>query len=229
MRLVGEVNYPKRRQKKDLHVEGVPEPVRETIYDIVLKNFKLAGRVPQYDKPLTNRSHFCTELFIWENILPPRETISQMFQNIINKVNDEYCLEKLTGFLLIYTKCFIHIVEGDEDSVNKHLRLLLDNEMYMKYLGTLKLLICVHHINQRFQNKWTSYNGTPSKLLEEINVNSSLQDTGRHIYNCIKKMYNLIFLYIENGSEDQHAECVESPPRPSITDDDDTLGVSNRF
>ncbi|XP_066151884.1 uncharacterized protein [Euwallacea fornicatus] len=82
---------------------------------------------------------------------------------------------------------------GDEDNLNKHLGLLLDESgHHYESLGVIKLLIHVSNINQRFLEDWIAYTGAPCKFHEKIDINADVQISGKWIYNCIKKLYSLI-------------------------------------
>lgn len=97
----------------------------------------------------------------------------QAMEQIIDKVNAEYCLDQLTGLLLLYPNYFVHLIDviiyckrsiidsirfdsivypvcpfvfqGSEDSLTKHFRLLLDE--YKQYLGRMKILVVYNHSN----------------------------------------------------------------------------------
>uniref|UniRef100_A0AAR5Q531 BLUF domain-containing protein n=1 Tax=Dendroctonus ponderosae TaxID=77166 RepID=A0AAR5Q531_DENPD len=175
-----QVNYPKKKPRINLEQLGeVKEPERRSMYQVMLQNLKAA-----------NRATFLHRIiYVGEHRLAGYEPAKELFAAIISQCNETYCIERLTGFLLYYSRHFVHMVEGDEDNVNKHLRLLLACEAP---LGRTKLLIHVSNINQRFFEEWTSYTDAPSKLLERLDVDADLQQSGRCIYNCIKKLYALM-------------------------------------
>ncbi|KAG5893009.1 hypothetical protein JTB14_037202 [Gonioctena quinquepunctata] len=185
------VTYPKRKDiLQDCKVEGMPESSKETIYDTVLLNFQLANRKTYIHRIIYVGEH----KFPWEE-----ELMVESFRHTIDRVNENYVLEKLTGFLLCYRFYFAHMVEGDEDAINAHLGMLLNNKSLKPYFGDMKLLIHVSHINRRFMIDWNFYKGMPSRLLGDIDPNSSLEDTGRHIYNCIKRIHNLVATFVEDN------------------------------
>ncbi|CAH1156140.1 unnamed protein product [Phaedon cochleariae] len=185
------VNYPKRRtQLKESKQQGLQPPVRRNMYEIVLENFQIARRVTFLHRII----------YVGEHTFPPNgDMIKQCFSSCINIVNDSNCLESLTGFLLYYNRYFVHLVEGDEDSLNAHIGILLSNEKFQKHLKVMKLIINVSHINQRFIMNWNCCSGVPSKLLSEFDENCSLEDSGRIIFNCVKKMYATVTSFVEDS------------------------------
>lgn len=109
---------------------------------------------------------------------------------LINEAGDE----PITGFSLFYSGYFISIIEGTEDMINKHLKILLDSfdtNKSIPSIDKMKLLFVSHHIIKRY---YTSYYGRPARppvLLEKIEPTSNAEDNKRHINTCILKMYRL--------------------------------------
>ncbi|KAF7287350.1 uncharacterized protein LOC143191307 [Rhynchophorus ferrugineus] len=192
------VNYPKPKPKIRLEDLGdVKEPERYSMYHILMENLKLAKRAT-YLHRIIYTGHHTFDCY---------DKAKKVFQQIITKCNETYCIEKLTGFLLYYPEYFVHMVESDEDNLNKHLKYLLQPDAdHSTNLGKVKLLIHVSHINQRFIDGWASFTGIPSKLLEKLDVEADLQSSARFIYNCIKRIYMLI----SNYSDDQLKEKTDS-------------------
>ncbi|XP_074029656.1 uncharacterized protein isoform X1 [Leptinotarsa decemlineata] len=205
------VNYPKRKTAlQESKVEGIQEPVRETMYDILLENFHIADRKTFIHRIIyVGEHHFSGE----------DDTIIQCFQKSVNQVNESFCLEPITGFLLCYRRHFVHMIEGDEDSINSHLHILLNDKELKQNLGVMKLLIHVSHINRRYISDWASYKAIPPKLLGQIDPNSSLEDSGRQIYNCIKKVYNLVATFVDENyfTAFEKEECSGSINEDSLT------------
>ncbi|KAL1488453.1 hypothetical protein ABEB36_014924 [Hypothenemus hampei] len=178
------VNYPKKKHRITLEdVEDVSEPERRSMYHVLLDNLRTF-----------NRATFLHRIiYVGNHKFNSYEDARNIFSINIAKCNETYCIEKLSGFFLFYYKYFVHMVEGDEDNLNKHLGYLLDNDAhYYEKLGTIKLLIHVSNINQRFFEDWIPYTEAPSKLLEKLNIDADLQQSGRYIFNCIKKLYGLM-------------------------------------
>ncbi|XP_038206255.1 testis-expressed protein 47-like [Zerene cesonia] len=65
-----------------------------------------------------------------------KQEIIQQFEQTIHDVNASYCEINVHGLLLVYDSYFVHIVEGSEDTVYRHLRFLFQRELswieYMK-------------------------------------------------------------------------------------------------
>ncbi|XP_060527577.1 uncharacterized protein LOC132702803 isoform X2 [Cylas formicarius] len=182
------VNDPKIRLKQE-HAVEVNEPERHSMYQILLENLKIANRA----------TYLHRIIYVGEHYFQSCDDAKDVFENIIKKCNETYCIEKLSGFFLYYSKYFVHMVEGDEDNLNKHLGFLLDHHArHFVFLGPVKLLIHVSHINQRFFEDWICYAAVPPMLLEKLDLKVDLHQSGRHIYNCIKKVYGLLGKYSEN-------------------------------
>ncbi|XP_050305255.1 uncharacterized protein LOC126742573 [Anthonomus grandis grandis] len=187
------VNYPKKKPRlKQQDFGDVGEPERVSQYEILMENLKIANRVTFLHRII----------YVGQHTFMNYQECRNIFSEIISKCNETYCMEKLTGFLLYYREYFVHMVEGDEDNVNKHLKYLLDkNANHYKNLKALKLLIHISNINQRFSDGWQPFTGIPSKLLEKLDVESldvDFRQSSRYVYNCIKKLYSLIGSYCED-------------------------------
>ncbi|KAB0796859.1 hypothetical protein PPYR_10920 [Photinus pyralis] len=160
------------------------EPARRTFLNVLVDNFKEAGR----------KNYVHRLIYIGDHTLSAEKgsSIGDIMQSTINMVNNEYNDEHLSGILLHYPKYFCHMLEGSEDSIIKHLILLKENVEYRTHCSRLKMLICYHHINQRFLNEWVAVTGKPPTLLERLDADS--MDIGRsykYVYNCVQKMYKL--------------------------------------
>ncbi|CAF4909153.1 unnamed protein product [Pieris macdunnoughi] len=74
-------------------------------------------------------------IYAGEHCLPKDEIIKH-FEQTIQDVNSTYCEINVYGLLLVYDSYFVHIVEGSEDTVHRHLRFLFNSEVkwieYMK-------------------------------------------------------------------------------------------------
>ncbi|CAG9769020.1 unnamed protein product [Ceutorhynchus assimilis] len=184
------VNYPKKKPRINIDDFGdTSEPERHSLYQTLLDNLKLYGRATFLHRII----------YVGNHDFPNYDECRVSFHSIITKCNEGYCIETLSGFLLFYPRYFVHMVEGDEDSLNKHIGVLIDpNSSYFQYLGQIKLLLHASNINQRFLEDWMSITGIPAKLLEKLDLNSDFEQSGRHVYNCIKKMYSLISVNVED-------------------------------
>ncbi|CAK1556166.1 unnamed protein product [Leptosia nina] len=58
-----------------------------------------------------------------------KDGIIKQFQQCIHDVNSGYCEINVHGLLLVYDSYFVHIVEGSEDTVHRHLRFLFNREV----------------------------------------------------------------------------------------------------
>ncbi|XP_017780116.1 PREDICTED: uncharacterized protein LOC108565266 [Nicrophorus vespilloides] len=168
------------------------------MYDVMCANMKFAGRVTFVHRII----------YIGEHSFPQfddeDENISDLFRENIQTVNSQYCEEYLTGFLLYYTKYFCHVVEGSEESIHKHLQMLLTNPETAKHLGRMKILVAYHHINQRFLKTWTEINAKPPTLLEKVD-NQDISAVMAKVMICLQKLYKLgiILRPTEAGAEEE--------------------------
>ncbi|XP_046968959.1 uncharacterized protein LOC124536457 [Vanessa cardui] len=74
-------------------------------------------------------------IYIGEHGLPKDQLIKN-FEATINDVNAGYWDIKLCGLLMVYDSYFIHIIEGSEDTVHRHLRFLFEREVKLAQLST---------------------------------------------------------------------------------------------
>ncbi|VEN51300.1 unnamed protein product [Callosobruchus maculatus] len=174
------VQSQKQDVKSKPEINGVQEPTRRTLFDRIKDNLKLVDRVTYLHRVIYVGSHN-----IPENLLA-------VISNTI-EVEEEHCnREPLTGFLLAYNKYFIHMVEGDEDSIHHHIEeLLAVQKENPKGLPNIKLVVQVSHVLKRMCHDWLSYEGLPAQLLTKIE-DKTLEDTARQVYNCVRKFYMLV-------------------------------------
>ncbi|CAG9836172.1 unnamed protein product [Diabrotica balteata] len=177
--------YPRRRQTaKDVKVIGLQEPVRRTMYDIVKDNFRTI-----------QRTDFLMRLiYIGEHTFSKSDnTLNDFFLETVTRANDNFqCSEKITGLLVRYAKHFIHVLEGDEIAIHLHLKYLYKSETHLQKLKNMKLLVQINHCHSRLLSDWQTYTANPSMLLETIDAENIQEETGRQIFVCVKKMYDLV-------------------------------------
>ncbi|XP_028137328.2 uncharacterized protein LOC114331849 [Diabrotica virgifera virgifera] len=179
------ITYPNRRQTaKDVKVIGLQEPVRRTMYDIVKDNFKTIQRT----------DFLMRIVYIGEHTFPIADnTLNDFFLETVTMANDNYqCSEKITGLFVRYAKHFIHLLEGDEIAIHLHLKYLFRSENHIQKLKNMRLLVQINHVHSRLLCDWQTYSSNPAKLLENIDAENIKEETGRQIFACVKKMYDLI-------------------------------------
>ncbi|KAF5269970.1 hypothetical protein FQR65_LT05769 [Abscondita terminalis] len=176
------------------------EPTRQTFLNVILDNLKRANRI----------NYIHRLIYIGEHSFPSENNaLCSAMKRSIDMVNGSYNDEPLTGIFLHYPKYFCHLLEGSEDSIVKHLLLLTENENNKTYLGRMKMLVCYHHINQRFVSDWKSISEKPPTLLEKLDAEQSdLHRSYRYIYNCIKKLYKLADTQKPNSVETIEMDCL---------------------
>ncbi|KAK9883409.1 hypothetical protein WA026_001583 [Henosepilachna vigintioctopunctata] len=167
--------------RKRSHNLGISEPVRESLLDVLSNNLDCARKNIYVHRIIYLGEH---------SFDSPVDGVSDVFKSIVNEINGCYNDEPLTGVFLHYKKFFVHMLEGSEDSFMKHFQILMDDEVYEKF-SNMKLVIIVNHINQRFIEDWLDIPGKPATLLEKIDPDSDMEKSGRYVFNCVQKVYQL--------------------------------------
>lgn len=190
---------------------GIPEPVRKTMYDVVLENLEIADR----------KTYLHRLIIVGEHLFKD-DQICTLFSESLSQANAQICYERVTGFLLHYNRHFIHMVEGDENAIHRQISCLFNHKLFHK-LGNVKVLMHISHIKKRLSPDWTHYYGIPSKLLGEIKVDSTIQEAGRYLYTCVRKFFNFVRVFIADNyfSEDLGSDSDRS------THDGSLHGISN--
>ncbi|CAH0694227.1 unnamed protein product [Spodoptera exigua] len=99
----------------------LPELDTKTVLNVVEDNFRKLGL----------KAYAIRMIYIGEHALPKEEIIHH-FSKTIEIVNSSYCEINVYGFLLVYDSYFVHIVEGSEDTIHRHLRFLFRREANWK-------------------------------------------------------------------------------------------------
>nr|CAI5827232.1 unnamed protein product [Callosobruchus analis] len=121
--------FPKGMEKSKPEAYGVQEPTRKTLFDRIKDNFKQLGRVTYLQRVI----------YIGTHTIP------------VKVVEENWRKERLTGCLLVYSKHFIHMVEGDEDSIHHHIKeLLAVQEENPEKLSNIKFLLEVYNCMRKF-------------------------------------------------------------------------------
>ncbi|XP_044758185.1 uncharacterized protein LOC123316272 [Coccinella septempunctata] len=199
----------KTTRKKSQTLIGVPEPQRESLLDILCENLEQAKKNIYVNRIIYLGEHS------FESDGP--DGISDVFREVINEINSGYNDEPLTGIFLHYKKYFVHMLEGSEDSIMKHFHLLMDDDVHNK-LSKTKLVLVVNHINQRFVREWMDIPGKPATLLEKIDPDCDMEKSGRYIFNCVQKVYQLCREIREmktKNEDDEDSLDLRKPTEPS--------------
>nr|CAI5823204.1 unnamed protein product [Callosobruchus analis] len=186
------VRYPKLKKhvKENYKDVSVNEPVRRMLFDKVVENLKLLERV----------THLHRIVYIGEHSSAP-ELSSMIVSTVTSMENQSNAPDKLTGFLLIYQKFFLHMVEGTEDKINEHVGIILRKYGTTKELRNMKLLIQVSHVLKRLCPEWMSYSGVPPKLLTPLEEDPNMEETARRLYICLRQTYVLISTFVKDNTE----------------------------
>lgn len=81
------------------------------------------------------------------------------------------------------------------------------------------------NILQRFLPEWTHYYGQPAKLLGEIKRDCSIQETGRHLYTCIRKLYSFVAQFAQDN---YYHDEITSHSTKSIHEEPSTVVSKNQ-
>nr|CAH7768499.1 unnamed protein product [Callosobruchus chinensis] len=195
------MKYPKleKHRKENYKDFTLNEPVRRMLFDKVLDNLKMLERV----------TYIHRIIYIGEHSSVPE--LPSMIATTMNLVDDQPDnAEKLTGFLLVYQKFFVHMVEGSEDMINEHIGTMLRKYASTKEIRNMKLLIQVSHVLKRLCPEWMCYFGVPPKLLTALEEDASMEETGRRLYTCLRQTYNLITTFVKDNSQGGEAESKDS-------------------
>ncbi|PZC84290.1 uncharacterized protein LOC110370233 [Helicoverpa armigera] len=96
---------------------ALPELDTRTVLNVVEENFQKLGL----------KAYAIRMIYIGEHTLPKEEIIHH-FSKTITLVNSTYCEINVYGLLLVYDSYFVHILEGSEDTIHRHLRFLFKRE-----------------------------------------------------------------------------------------------------
>ncbi|XP_072384759.1 uncharacterized protein [Diabrotica undecimpunctata] len=177
-------SYVKKNvRSKNTAVIGIQEPKRTTLYDIVCYNFDLIGRTTFIHRFIYAGFHNCGET-------AQAECLIARFSDIVNQTNRTNNIhENLTGFLVVTPKYFIHMIEGDEEAIYYHLKLLLGATDYQELLNNVKVFTLLTHVNRRLINDWGYYCGLPPQLF--TNLVADKDEIYRITLACVLKLYSL--------------------------------------
>ncbi|CAB3260113.1 unnamed protein product [Arctia plantaginis] len=95
----------------------LPELDTRSVLNVVEENFE----------KINLKTYATRMIYIGEHTLP-REELILHFQDTVNAVNAHYCAINIHGLLLVYDYYFLHIIEGSEDTIHRHLRFLFKRE-----------------------------------------------------------------------------------------------------
>lgn len=211
-KLHNSIKYSGKVETKESKTFGIVEPVRKTMYDVVLENLQIA-----------ERKTFLHRLIIVGQHSFKDDRISNLFSDSVSEVNATFNFEKVTGLLLHYNKHFIHMVEGDEKAIHRQIRCLFNHKLFQK-IEKVKVLMHISHIKSRLVTDWLHYHGVPSKRLGEANMEGSVEEATRHLYTCIRKFYNFVKLYT---ADNDYVDDLAAESTRNTEDDSGSLHAIN--
>ncbi|KAJ1531473.1 hypothetical protein ONE63_000148 [Megalurothrips usitatus] len=99
--------------------------------------------------------------------------------------------EGLTGFLLVYQNHFIHIVEGSESTLSRHLRSVIKGgDEAAEGIGKVKVILEITHVNKRCFVSWSSRIATPPTLASQLKLGAA--EAARHADAVLTKVLRLV-------------------------------------
>ncbi|XP_018329194.1 uncharacterized protein LOC108739680 [Agrilus planipennis] len=171
---------------------SLPEPKRESVYEILQINLKRADRRTFVHRTIVVGEHSFGVNWTWG--------VEEVFRSIITEINEAYTDENLTGLLICYPSFFCHLVEGSEEALIEYISTLF--KKYDNQLGSVKFLAPFHHIYKRAIDKWITVKGNPPRLLNKIEDDCDISETCHHALVCMKKLFklcNLIKCYVPSS------------------------------
>ncbi|XP_049860230.1 testis-expressed protein 47-like [Schistocerca gregaria] len=155
---------------------------RRSLYDVLKGNLAAAGR----------RTFLHRLIYIGRHTFEEQQAVTQFYETTIKVINDGYCDEPLTGLFLWYNEYFVHSLEGSEETLNRHLQLLLEQiETGVIAISAMKVILVSYHIKQRFFQQWISRPVHAHTLPERISPDSDMDKTAQLLQTFIGKLYQL--------------------------------------
>ncbi|XP_046995570.1 testis-expressed protein 47-like isoform X1 [Schistocerca americana] len=155
---------------------------RRSLYNVIKENLAAAGR----------RTFLHRMIYIGRHNFEDQQAITQFFEATIKTINGGYCDEPLTGLFLWYNDYFIHVLEGSEETLNRHLKFLLKQiEASVIAISAMKILLMYHHIKQRFFQQWIARPVNAHFLPECISLDCDRDKTAQLLQTCVGKLYQL--------------------------------------
>ncbi|XP_028036304.1 testis-expressed protein 47-like isoform X2 [Bombyx mandarina] len=153
-------------------------------------------------------------IYIGEHTLS-KEEIIRAFEKSVHDVNSAYCEIHVYGLLLVYDSYFVHILEGSEDTLHRHLRFLFKLEIDWiermkkstetdravllenkdksepKIFRRLKMLMVYHSISTLFFARWRALTAHPPSLVGRLDVNGPISEHMEQLKICLNKITKL--------------------------------------
>ncbi|XP_044735742.1 testis-expressed protein 47-like [Chrysoperla carnea] len=166
--------------------------IHASLLNVLKKNLEIANRVTFIHRVIYVGDHSFTE----------DPSIAEAFGTAM-KLLEGRGWEPLSGLLLYYERYYIHMIEGPEESIMRHLKRVFLNPKYSPHLKRGKIVVAYHNINQRFFKKWGARTASPPTLLTNLDANANTDEYLRIIRSFLEKMYNLCkFLQIPSSDDE---------------------------
>ncbi|GLV41860.1 hypothetical protein CBL_13592 [Carabus blaptoides fortunei] len=119
---------------------------------------------------------------------------AMIIESIVNSVNTncEHGEEKITGFLLVYSKYFVHFLQCSERCVRKHFIFL--QEQQGNTIVQIKLIMALHNTVQRMFDKWICTETKPLNKINPRDIEPNYTNIKHLIWTIyVKNIYQLAF------------------------------------
>ncbi|XP_043255333.1 testis-expressed protein 47-like [Colletes gigas] len=160
-------------------MKRVFEPVRKSMLDVVRKNLRVAGRVT-----------YITRIVYIGEYVGSHSDLEKVMEYVINDLKADCVNVLISGLLLVYPQCYIHVLEASEDIIYKHLKALDDNHRDSFKLENAIFLPSYHHVHQRFFSEWSYVYTIPPTLIDKLE-SYELSEIRTQVSNCLRKVYTL--------------------------------------
>ncbi|XP_026275403.2 testis-expressed protein 47-like [Frankliniella occidentalis] len=122
-----------------------------------------------------------------------RGGLEEFMKNVVSAQGDQLREEGLTGFLLVYQDHFIHLVEGSESTLTRHLQRVVDPGVEeAPKIKRVKVIFEATHINKRCLSSWTSRSASPPKLAAVPKAGAAVAETARQVDAVLGKTLRML-------------------------------------
>ncbi|XP_011502646.1 PREDICTED: uncharacterized protein C7orf62 homolog [Ceratosolen solmsi marchali] len=169
------------------------EPKRKSFLDNLKEQLSLINR-----STLTTRFLYIGEYKGSKNNLRKKMNLN------VTELNEEYGEIVLTGFLLVYPKYFLHLIEASEEIIYRHLQAIFAAD-FQEILGHVISLPTSYNIYKLYFSDWHyAFAANPPVLLSKIEQ-IELHEIHKQIKNCLFKMYSLSEYLMDVGNKSRNS------------------------
>ncbi|XP_034239980.1 uncharacterized protein LOC117644540 [Thrips palmi] len=141
----------------------------------------------------TNRTTYLHRLLYIGDHKLGRSGVEVHMRNLVNAQAESAREEALTGFLLAYQNYFIHLVEGSESTLTRHLDAVVNSDPEDgSQIGRVKILLEIAHIFKRCMPSWSSRSAVPPTLASQVKQDAAAAEMARHVDAVLSKTLRLM-------------------------------------